>query len=81
MKAHGDPIAGNYTFHEIITAPESAPQKVRQLRNRCLVPGIYGQHLQRWLDFFPARQVIQAIYSDFMKIFIINKPLYKGQNL
>ncbi|XP_076074435.1 bifunctional heparan sulfate N-deacetylase/N-sulfotransferase-like [Mytilus galloprovincialis] len=57
MQAHGDHIAGNYTFHEIITAPDSAPRKVRELRNRSLIPGIYVQHLQKWLEFFPSRQI------------------------
>ena len=57
VKSHGDPIAGNYTFHEIITAPDTAPRKVRELRNRSLIPGIYDQHLQRWLEYFPSRQI------------------------
>lgn len=57
VKSHGDQVAGNYTFHEIVTAPESAPRKVRELRNRCLLPGVYVQHLQRWLEYFPAKQI------------------------
>lgn len=57
IKAHKDPIAMNHSFYEVITATSSAPQKLQSLRNRCLMPGIYVQHLSRWLDFYPARQL------------------------
>lgn len=56
-KAHGDPIANNYSFYQVITAGDSAPKALKDLRNRCLNPGKYAQHLERWLTFYPAQQV------------------------
>ncbi|XP_048248131.1 bifunctional heparan sulfate N-deacetylase/N-sulfotransferase 3-like isoform X1 [Haliotis rufescens] len=63
MRAHEDPTALNYSFHEIITATEMAPRRVRELRSRCLNPGTYAQHLMRWLDYFSPRQAT-IIRSD-----------------
>ena len=57
MRAHGDPVATNLSFYDVITAPGTAPSKVQSLRNRCLNPGLYSQHLNNWLDYFPPRQV------------------------
>ena len=55
---HGNPASMNHTFYDVITS--SGPETDRQvasLRNRCLDPGKYVQHLQRWLQYYPARQV------------------------
>lgn len=57
MRNHNDPTALNHTFYEVISASDMASQNLRALRNRCLTPGLYAQHLVRWLDFFPAKQV------------------------
>ena len=57
QRAHKDPIALNYSFYAVLTADERMPSQVRDLRNRCLDPGMYAQHLMHWLDYFPARQV------------------------
>ncbi|KAK7500900.1 hypothetical protein BaRGS_00007780 [Batillaria attramentaria] len=57
MRAHNDPTALNYSFNTVLTADEQMPRQVRELRNRCLEPGMYYQHLMRWLDYFPARQL------------------------
>lgn len=62
MRARKDPVAMNFTFLEVVTADESAPRKLRDLKNRCLVPGIYVQHLSRWLDYYPARQVTRTYH-------------------
>ncbi|KAJ8918343.1 hypothetical protein NQ315_008036 [Exocentrus adspersus] len=51
-KSHGDIIANNYSFHQVITASDTAPKPLRDLRNRCLNPGKYAQHLERWLTYF-----------------------------
>ncbi|XP_074040411.1 N-deacetylase and N-sulfotransferase sfl [Leptinotarsa decemlineata] len=51
-KAHGDIIANNYSFHQVITATDTAPKPLRDLRNRCLNPGKYAQHLERWMNYF-----------------------------
>ncbi|XP_025083666.1 bifunctional heparan sulfate N-deacetylase/N-sulfotransferase-like isoform X2 [Pomacea canaliculata] len=57
MRSKADVTALNYTFYSIITADERMPRHVRELQSRCLVPGMYAQHLVRWLDYFPSRQV------------------------
>lgn len=33
-KVHGDVTAKNYTFHSVITATDTAPKPLRDLRNR-----------------------------------------------
>lgn len=65
-RAHGDPIAKNYSFHEVITANDTAPKTVRDLRNRCLNPGKYSTHLDRWLSYFVPQQ-IYIIDGDLLK--------------
>ncbi|XP_062541476.1 bifunctional heparan sulfate N-deacetylase/N-sulfotransferase [Armigeres subalbatus] len=57
IKAHGDPIANNYSFYQVIMASDSAPKPLRDLRNRCLNPGKYAQHLERWLAYYPQQQL------------------------
>lgn len=56
-RAHGDQIALNYSFHQVITASDTAPKPLRELRNRCLNPGKYSQHLERWLSYYPPQQL------------------------
>ncbi|XP_032996190.1 bifunctional heparan sulfate N-deacetylase/N-sulfotransferase 1 isoform X2 [Lacerta agilis] len=58
QRAHDDPIALKYTFHEVITAGLEASQKLRTLQNRCLVPGWYATHIERWLNNFHANQIL-----------------------
>lgn len=57
QRAHDDPVALKYTFHEVITAGSDASVKLRALQNRCLVPGWYATHIERWLSAFHANQV------------------------
>ncbi|CAE1327480.1 NDST2 [Acanthosepion pharaonis] len=57
-RAHKNPASLNFTFYEIITAGEGSPKIQRELRNRCLNPSIYAQHLERWLDYFPPSQLL-----------------------
>ncbi|KAH9503172.1 Bifunctional heparan sulfate N-deacetylase/N-sulfotransferase 2 [Bulinus truncatus] len=63
LRFHNDSVAMNYTFFEIVTAPESAPKFLKDVRNRCLKPGMYAVHLSRWLQYFPPEQII-LIDSD-----------------
>lgn len=56
-RAHGDLIANNYSFYQVITASDSAPKALKDLRNRCLNPGKYAQHLERWLAYYQPQQV------------------------
>ncbi|XP_053233003.1 bifunctional heparan sulfate N-deacetylase/N-sulfotransferase 1 isoform X2 [Podarcis raffonei] len=58
QRAHDDPVALKYTFHEVITAGLEASQKLRTLQNRCLVPGWYATHIERWLNNFHANQIL-----------------------
>uniref|UniRef100_A0A8D0M9V1 Bifunctional heparan sulfate N-deacetylase/N-sulfotransferase 1 n=1 Tax=Sus scrofa TaxID=9823 RepID=A0A8D0M9V1_PIG len=58
QRAHDDPAALRYTFHEVITAGPDASLKLRALQNRCLVPGWYATHLERWLGAFHANQIL-----------------------
>ncbi|XP_037364835.1 bifunctional heparan sulfate N-deacetylase/N-sulfotransferase 1 isoform X2 [Talpa occidentalis] len=58
QRAHDDPVALKYTFHEVITAGPDASPKLRALQNRCLVPGCYAVHIERWLSAFHANQIL-----------------------
>nr|XP_030689970.1 bifunctional heparan sulfate N-deacetylase/N-sulfotransferase 1 isoform X3 [Globicephala melas] len=58
QRAHDDPVALKYTFHEVITAAPDASLKLRALQNRCLVPGWYATHIERWLSAFHANQIL-----------------------
>uniref|UniRef100_W8B640 [heparan sulfate]-glucosamine N-sulfotransferase n=1 Tax=Ceratitis capitata TaxID=7213 RepID=W8B640_CERCA len=57
QRAHGEGIANNYSFYQVITAGDSAPKALKDLRNRCLNPGKYAQHLEHWLAYYPAQQL------------------------
>lgn len=57
QRAHDDPVALKHTFHEVITAGADASLKLRALQHRCLVPGWYATHIERWLSAFHANQV------------------------
>ncbi|KAI8040766.1 hypothetical protein M5D96_006709, partial [Drosophila gunungcola] len=57
QRSHGDVIANNYSFYQVITASDSAPRALKDLRNRCLNPGKYAQHLEHWLAYYPAQQL------------------------
>lgn len=57
QRAHDDPVAQKYTFHDVITAGHDVPIKLKVLQNRCLVPGLYATHLQRWLSHYHSSQV------------------------
>ncbi|BET01250.1 Heparan sulfate N-deacetylase [Nesidiocoris tenuis] len=57
MRSHQDPVALNYSFYDVITASDTAPKVLRDLRNRCLNPGRYSQHLERWLLYYPQQQL------------------------
>lgn len=57
QRAHNDPVALNYTFYQVISAKAQAPQELRALQSRCLFPGWYSTHLERWLTYYPSGQV------------------------
>lgn len=53
-------------FEQVITASDSAPKPLRDLRNRCLNPGKYAQHLEKWLAFY-ANQQLHIIDGEQLK--------------
>ncbi|KOB76040.1 putative heparan sulfate n-deacetylase/n-sulfotransferase, partial [Operophtera brumata] len=57
IRSHGDPVAKNYSFHTVISANDSAPKPLRDLRNRCLNPGKYSHYLERWLAEYSTHQL------------------------
>lgn len=57
IKSHGDMTANNYTFYQVITATDQSPKALKDLRNRCLNPGKYAQHLERWLAYYTSQQL------------------------
>lgn len=75
IRAHQDELALNYTFYEVVAASDSSPKKLRELRNRCLIPGMYAQHLERWLSFYPHQQLM-IIDGELLKtdpVTVMNK--------
>lgn len=71
IKAHGDQVANSFTFDQIIMSNDdirhdsehrmmttNISNSIRQLRSRCLHPGYYSQHLSKWLEFYPSKQII-----------------------
>lgn len=58
MRAHSDPMALSYSFFEVLSASEDSPKRLWSLRSRCLSPGTYAEHLERWLENFPTKQLL-----------------------
>lgn len=58
MKSHKDPTSENYSFYKVVTAGDRAPRPLKELRNRCLNPGMYAQNLDHWLNYFPPQQLM-----------------------
>ncbi|KAH7729577.1 bifunctional heparan sulfate N-deacetylase/N-sulfotransferase 4-like isoform X1 [Aphelenchoides avenae] len=54
-RAHGDPVAERTSAFELFTGNST---DTRRLRNRCLWPGLYARHLDRWLDHYEPSQFI-----------------------
>ncbi|NXR28988.1 NDST4 sulfotransferase, partial [Cinclus mexicanus] len=68
QRSHEDPAALKFNFYEVITGGPWAPPEMRALQRRCLTPGWYALHIQRWLSHFPASQLLiidgQQLRSD-----------------
>ncbi|NWZ39125.1 NDST4 sulfotransferase, partial [Brachypodius atriceps] len=68
QRSHEDPAALKFNFYEVITGSPRAPPEMRALQKRCLTPGWYALHIQRWLAHFPASQLLiidgQQLRSD-----------------
>ncbi|MCL4125710.1 UNVERIFIED_CONTAM: hypothetical protein GTU68_025104 [Idotea baltica] len=57
MRAHNDPTSLFYSFYQVITATSRSPRPLRDLKSKCLNPGMYAKNLERWLSFFSASQI------------------------
>ncbi|KAM6076537.1 bifunctional heparan sulfate N-deacetylase/N-sulfotransferase 4 [Chlamydotis macqueenii] len=68
QRSHEDPAALKFNFYEVITSSHWAPSEIRTLQKRCLTPGWYAVHIERWLAHFPASQLLiidgQQLRSD-----------------
>ncbi|KAK3558958.1 hypothetical protein QTP86_000080 [Hemibagrus guttatus] len=58
QRAHQDPVALNYTFQQVISAGSSSPAALLTLQRRCLQPGYYSSHLERWLHYYQPSQLL-----------------------
>ena len=77
MKADGDPLASSYSFLEVVTASEYSPKPLRHLKSRCLRPGEYAGHLERWLDYYPSTQVGFSLSQNHHYLLWIELPFFK----
>jgi len=71
VRSHNDHAALSHTFSDVINSTSRA---TRELRRRCLNPGLYAQHLQRWLDYFDisqARLYVVSLFFRFMHFFLV----------
>uniref|UniRef100_A0A8C3BTP1 [heparan sulfate]-glucosamine N-sulfotransferase n=1 Tax=Cairina moschata TaxID=8855 RepID=A0A8C3BTP1_CAIMO len=68
QRSHEDPAALKFNFYEVITSGHWAPSEIRTLQKRCLTPGLYAVHIERWLTHYPASQLLiidgQQLRSD-----------------
>ncbi|KAM6345884.1 bifunctional heparan sulfate N-deacetylase/N-sulfotransferase 4 [Podargus strigoides] len=68
QRSHEDPAALKFNFYEVITSSHWAPSEIRALQKRCLTPGWYAIHIERWLTHYPASQLLiidgQQLRSD-----------------
>ncbi|NXP46311.1 NDST4 sulfotransferase, partial [Heliornis fulica] len=68
QRSHEDPTALKFNFYEVITSSHWAPSEIRTLQKRCLTPGWYAVHIERWLTHYSASQLLiidgQQLRSD-----------------
>ncbi|XP_072559745.1 bifunctional heparan sulfate N-deacetylase/N-sulfotransferase 2-like isoform X2 [Paramormyrops kingsleyae] len=58
QRAHRNPTALNYTFHQVATAGLSSCPELLALQRSSLAPGAYASHLERWLRHYQAGQIM-----------------------
>ncbi|XP_062469885.1 bifunctional heparan sulfate N-deacetylase/N-sulfotransferase 3 isoform X2 [Pezoporus occidentalis] len=58
QRSHEDPAALKFSFYQVITAGPRAPSDLKALQKRCLAPGLYATHIERWLTYFPPYQLL-----------------------
>ncbi|OTF72476.1 bifunctional heparan sulfate N-deacetylase/N-sulfotransferase-like protein [Euroglyphus maynei] len=65
MRVHNLSVALDFSFYEVVSLnipdkhliDKGTMKRLRDLRNRCLNPGMYAIHIERWLSFFPSQQI------------------------
>lgn len=57
MRAHGDKAALNVEFYDLLNLGINISGAEKNLKARCLRPGLYAEHLERWMVHFPTSQV------------------------
>ena len=50
-------MAKNYSFYEVLNSNNESDPNMFNLRQRCLIPGLYYDHLSRWLKEFKYNQI------------------------
>ena len=60
MKSHGVSAALNPFYKVLIGANYSEDKEIKALGQRCLLPGLYAQHLERWLMYYPSSKVCRT---------------------
>uniref|UniRef100_A0A914W2N6 [heparan sulfate]-glucosamine N-sulfotransferase n=1 Tax=Plectus sambesii TaxID=2011161 RepID=A0A914W2N6_9BILA len=59
MIAHKDPIALKYSFAQVLAATDNdSERKLWKLRQRCIAPGRYAHHLDRWLEYYSPNRLL-----------------------
>ncbi|XP_053259533.1 LOW QUALITY PROTEIN: bifunctional heparan sulfate N-deacetylase/N-sulfotransferase 3-like [Podarcis raffonei] len=58
QRSHKDPAALKFTFYQVISAGHHASAELKALQKKCLVPGWYATHIERWLTYFPPYQLL-----------------------
>ncbi|XP_004703528.1 bifunctional heparan sulfate N-deacetylase/N-sulfotransferase 4 [Echinops telfairi] len=68
QRSHEDPAALRFNFYDVITTGPWAPSDLKTLQRRCLEPGLYAVHIERWLTYFATSQLLiidgQQLRSD-----------------
>ena len=59
IRAHEEQVALQYSFYDVLSANEDSVHALRVLRERCLNPGLYAQHIERWMDSYNNKQVAE----------------------
>ncbi|KAJ7327022.1 hypothetical protein JRQ81_016781 [Phrynocephalus forsythii] len=58
QRSHKDPAALKFSFYQVITASHHASSELKALQKKCLIPGWYATHIERWLTYFPSYQLL-----------------------
>ncbi|XP_032080375.1 bifunctional heparan sulfate N-deacetylase/N-sulfotransferase 4 [Thamnophis elegans] len=68
QRSHEDSTALKFNFYEVIASNDGAPSELKGLQKKCLIPGWYAVHIERWLKYFPSSQLLiidgQQLRSD-----------------